>query len=156
MAPSPRITTFNCHFFNKNYEIIRTLLLECDILCLQETQLDANTSIGTQNISEEFNVAYVAAVRADERFTGLSSGGIVNLRKRNIYCKVYSVSYSSRTTGLKLVYEDSVYLLLNIYAFCDYGITESLINYKLHIAELSSICTNGSFTDVIILPKVYS
>ena len=113
--------------------------------------LDANASIGIQNISEEFNVAYEPAVRSDDRFTGRSSGGLAILWRRNINCKVYPVSFSSRTSGLKLVNGDFVYLLLNIYAFCDYGNTESLINYKSHMAELSSICTNESFTDVIIV-----
>ena len=86
MAPSLRTISFNCHSFDKNYEIIRTLLLECDILCLQETMLDANASIGIQNISEEFNVAYEPAVRSDDRFTGRSSGGLAILRRRKSNC----------------------------------------------------------------------
>ena len=49
------------------------------------------------------------------------------------------MSCSSRTSDLKLVNGDSVYLLLNAYAFCEYGNTESLISYKSHMAELSSI-----------------
>ena len=46
---------------------------------------------------------------------------------------------------------ECVYLLLNIYDFCDYGNTEILISYKSHMAENSSICTKESFTDVIIV-----
>ena len=46
---------------------------------------------------------------------------------------------------------DSVYFVSNAYAFCYYGNTESLINYKSHMTELSGICTNESFTDVIIV-----
>ena len=38
--------------------------------------LDANASIGIQDICEYFNVAYVPAVRADDRFTGRSSGSL--------------------------------------------------------------------------------
>ena len=61
------------------------------------------------------------------------------------------MSFFNRTSGLKLVNWECVYLLLNIYAFSDYGNTESLMIYKSHMAELSSICVNESFTDVIIV-----
>ena len=149
MALNLRIISFNCHTFNKNHELIGSSMLECNILYLQETMLDANASIGIQDICEDFNVAYVPAVRADDRFTGRSSGGLAILWRRKIICKVYPVSFSSRMSGLKLVNGECVYPLLNIYAFYDYGNTEILINYKSHMAELSSIYTIESFTDVI-------
>ena len=91
------------------------------------------------------------AIRADGGFTGRSSRGIATLWSSKINCKVYPESFSFRMSGSKLVNWECVYPLLNLHGFCDFGNTESLTNYKSHMTELSSICTNESFTDVIIV-----
>ena len=66
------------------------------------------------------------------------------------------INRSSRTSDLKLVNGECVYLILNMYALSDNGNTEGVTSYKPHMGELSSICTNESFTDVLIVSNFNS
>ena len=45
----------------------------------------------------------------------------------------------------------AVYLLLNVYSFCNYGNFKCLLNYKAHLAELADICNNENFHETIII-----
>ena len=87
--------------------------------------------------------------RAHDRCTGSSINCLAIIWGR-------PSSFSARTSGLKLVNGECVYLLLNIFALSKNGNTEGVTNYKLLMAELSSICTNEIFTDVIIVSNFNS
>ena len=44
MAENLKIISYNCRSLSVNMEIVKKLLKNCDILCLQETLVDENNS----------------------------------------------------------------------------------------------------------------
>ena len=146
-----RLITFNCHSLNHNREIIVSLLKSCDILCLQETLLYGTNNNLIYGLDANFEAAHVSASRSNDNFVGRCSGGLAILWRKSSNVKITSIEVSSRTLGLKLEVNGAVYLLLNVYCYCDYGNVQSLLDYKSHMAELSDFCSNENFTELIIL-----
>ena len=146
-----RLITFNCQSHNHNREIVVSLLESCDILCLQETSLYGDNNNSIYGLDAYFEAAHVSASRSNNNFVGRCSGGLAILWMKSYNVKIISIEVSSRTLGLKPEVNGAVYLLLNIYCYCDYGNVQSLLYYKFHMAELSDFSSNENFTELIIV-----
>ena len=150
MAKNLRVISFNCQSFNRKTNIIESLLNSCDVLCLQETLLNDDNYSNLENLDNNFLTFHVPAIRNVETFTGRSSGGLAVLWRKSDNMKCVPYIFSNRIMGIKIELNNIVYLLLNIYCFCDYGNLESLLQYKSLLADLSNICTSESFNEIII------
>ena len=61
----------------------------------------------------------MSASRSNDNFVGRCSGGLAILWRKSSNVKITSIEVSSRTLGLKLEVIGAVYLLLNVYCYCD-------------------------------------
>ena len=150
MALNLRVISYNCQSFNSKTQIIESLLNSCDILCLQETLLNDENSSNLDKLDHNFLTAHVPAVRNLENFRGRASGGLALFWRKSDNVKCFPVLFSDRVMGLRIHFNDINYLLLNVYCFCDYGNIDSLINYKSLMADISNICENESYDDIVI------
>ena len=71
--------------------------------------------------------------------------------RKSISLEASPVVFTNRIIGLKVCAKGVVYHILNVYSFCEYGNLESLLKYKVLLAELADICNNGSFHEIIII-----
>ena len=151
MESSLRIISYNCQSFNSNAHVIKTLLGKCEVLLLQETLIPNDGFAVLDTLSDEFAYASVPAKRKNDVFVGRSSGGLVIYWKKmnNIFCK--PVYFSDRVMGLKLKYEQYTCLILNVYSICDYRTEDSLIEYKSVMSQLSNICSDEVYDDLVIM-----
>ena len=66
-----RIVSYNCNSFRNNFENIRSLLHDCDILLLQELMLEKRDLEILSDLHENFK--YIAEVR-DREMEGICEG----------------------------------------------------------------------------------
>ena len=149
--PKLRILSYNCQSFNSKSESINKLLNSCDILCLQETLLNNENSVNLENLNSSFLTAHIPAVRNPEVFRGRGSGGLAIFWRKIDNLEFSPIFISDRMMGLKIKYNNFIYILINIYCYCDYGNSDSLINYKSQLADLSNFCEEENFDDLVIL-----
>ena len=112
---SIKIITYNCQSVNVNYDIIKILTKDCDILLLQETLLSDNNQYFLNDINDDFNYAHVPAVRKASTFVGRASGGLAVLWRKFNNIKIYSLYFTDRIMGLKLDFNEISYLIINVY-----------------------------------------
>ena len=145
-----RIISYNCQSLNAKLDIVSTLLNDCDILLLQETLLtnDNNDILGNININ--FNAINIPSVRKIGQLYGRSSGGLAILWKRNSNLKYFPVYGNNRFIGIKILFGEISYLLLNVYLNCDYRTIESLIEYKENLAEIEQKIADVEYDELII------
>ena len=144
------IISFNCRSANSNLEIIRLLMNECDILFLQETLLSENNHYILGNLGAGFNYAHTPATRSHDNFCGRSSGGLALLWKKVNNLKFYPIHFTNRIMGLRIDSGTARYLLVNVYAPCDYRKEESLMEYRSVLADLSNILLETDFDQVVL------
>ena len=139
---SLKVTSYNCQSVNTNIGIIQSLCLASDVILLQETLLNENNHAILGNINANFDYAYTPATRKPGVFVGRSSGGLAVLWRKSENIKFSPVYFTERIIGIYIIYNYYTYLILNVYFICDYGDTESLIEYKSTIANCYNIIEN--------------
>ena len=82
-----RITSYNCRSLNSNREIVKSLLDKVDILCLQETLVEANNLDIYENLDTNFDYSYVPATRKLDCFVGRANGGLAIFWRRPLNFK---------------------------------------------------------------------
>ena len=144
-----RIISFNCHSFSRNMGIINLLLDHCDILLLQETMITEITRNSLDKVSREFISFYTPAARDISGGAGRPSVGLA------IFCRKSNLSFipiyiSQRIMGVNVSVDGRSYAILNVYCPCDYGVLDSLVEYKNTISEIASYCSDGFFDEIAI------
>ena len=146
-----RIISYNCQSFNSKHVLIDSLMDSCDILCLQKTFIADENADNFDALKDDFVYAYTPAVRKHDVISGRCSGGLAIFWRKDIDLKCSPVMFSERIMGLSIEFQNVSYLIVNVYFFCDYGDIESLLNYKSMLAELSNICEDSIFDDIILV-----
>jgi len=146
-----KIVSYNCQSFIANFSLISNLLAGQDVLLLQETFLNEHNCDSLSDLGTEYDFAFVPSTRKIDAFAGRSKGGLAIVwRKMNDVCCVPQY-YNDRVMGLRLQFNQKTYLLLNVYLPCDYGNTNSLVEYKFQISELHNIALNEIYDDILII-----
>ena len=70
--------------------------------------------------------------------------------KKNTNIKYFPVYRINRFTGLKLLFGEICYLLLNLHFNCDYRTIESLIEYKENLEEIEQNIADEEYVELII------
>ena len=143
-----KIITYNCQSYNSNSVIIKNLLLDCDILCIQESLISYSNSYLLNTIDNDFDFVLNDAVRDLDQFSGRSSGGLIIFWRKSINMRCVPVYLNNRGLGLKLIYGDISYLLLNVYLNCDYGNLESLLKFRENLAKISEFQSEFDFDEL--------
>ena len=145
-----RITSYNCRSFNANSVIISSLLEDCDVLLLQETLLNDDSSHLLDCLNASFLSFSVPSSRNVSNFSGRSSGGLAFLFRKMSNISFKQVFSASRIQGVQFVVRNKIYLLVNVYCPCDYRSSESFIEYVCTLAEISNLITQENYDDLFL------
>jgi len=146
-----RIGSYNCQSVTANFDFIASLLTDLDVLLLQETFLHEHNKDILSSFGAEFDFAYVSSTRNADSFVGRSKGGLAIVWRNINEVEYVPQFFNERIMGIKLQYNFSTYLLLNVYLPCDYGDVNSLIDYKFQLAELNNIVLQESYDEIMII-----
>ena len=146
-----KIIFYNCQSANANLHQIKSLLTNCDVLCLQETFLCSDKFHVLENLSLDFCVIQTQAIRKLDQFNGRASGGLAIFVRKNESYKIYTEFISERCMGVKITCGSISYLLLNVYLNCDYGTTESLVEFRNNLAIISNHINTVNYDDLILI-----
>ena len=146
-----RIITFNCNSMKKNIDVIRTLLNDCDVLCLQETLIYDNDDCYLDRIDNRFNFTLSPCTSANVIAAGRPKGGLITFWRKTLNSHVEPVINSQRYLGIKLSSTVSKYLILNVYMPYDNGSIENVVTYREVLSEITNEidCLNDQLTLVV-------
>ena len=133
-----RIITFNCNSMKKNIDVIRTLLNDCDVLCLQETLIYDNDDCYLDRIDNRFNFTLSPCTSANVIAAGRPKGGLITFWRKTLNSHVEPVINSQRYLGIKLSSTVSKYLILNVYMPYDNGSIENVVTYREVLSEITN------------------
>ena len=146
-----RITSYNCRSLKAENEIVSSLLKNSDLVFLQETLINKNTSHLLDSFNSEFQWFYAPAIRNSDSFQGRSSGGLVIFYRKFINVRFSEILSSNRILGIRMQVENSSYIFLNVYLPCDYRDLESHINYISILSEISDFICQEEYEHLVIL-----
>ena len=147
-----KIISYNCNSLNFNAGIVKKLLDECQILCLQETLIGDHNSHNLDKLNNDFMHAYVPAYRKPGCFSGRSSGGLTIFWRDIKNFSFTPLKFDKRIMGLKITFPGgSSYLILNIYCICDYGTIDAFVEYNSTLATLDNIIKTETYSDLFIV-----
>ena len=99
---SLKLISYNCRSANSNFELIKLLSDECDLIILQETLLTENNHYILGEVNDNFNYAHTPSQRRSDTFVGRSGGGLAILWEKCSNLKIFPIHLSSRIMGLKI------------------------------------------------------
>ena len=146
-----KLTTFNCNSIVKNIDMIRKLLGSNDILCVQETLLVHELSGYLSGIDPEFDVCFTPAIAHGHMFGGRPSGGLAIFWRGDLGGRIEPMNFQPDIMGLKIIVNDHILLILNIYLPYERNDSDSREHYSERISCIASILDTENFDDVIIL-----
>ena len=144
--------TYNCNSIRNNSEVVKNLLSNVDILCLQELMLN-KSDLG---ILDQFNpdFEYVAYVR-DREACGINEGrptaGVAIFWKRYLSPCIKTVSIDDSMIGIILSNGKENIFILNVYLPCDLQTIDALDSYRNSLARLKLVIEEQDVSDLIIL-----
>ena len=138
------ISSFKCRSANTNKEIISHLTEFIDIIFLQETLLNDNNHHILSECNSLFDYCHTPSIRSTDCFIGRGSGGLAILWKKARNFQIFPIYITERIMGIKLTYANLSYLLIYVYAYCDYGTSESYLNYKSFLSDLLYVCIGST------------
>ena len=133
MSHKLKVSTFNCHSFVKNIEVINELLPECDILLIQESFL-TNDSCIQSYIGPGF--IFESSPAEQLYFSGRPKGGLLIIWRDTLDKYVTCFKYNQRIMGMKLTSRNDEILIVNVYAPYDDG---SVLNYSDYIEFITGV-----------------
>ena len=147
-----RIISYNCNSVRNNAEIVKSLLLDADILVLQEIMLEKSDINILGNFNNNFR--YAAFVNDRERegiCEGRPSGGVAIFWRAELAKFVSPLYVNNFLIGVTLSTSNYKILLLNVYMPCDMQTADALYKYKQSLAILGSVITEQNFNHVILV-----
>ena len=147
MSHKIRISTFNCHSFIKNIEVINEVLAECDILLIQESFL-TNDSCIQSHIGPGFIFESTPAEQL--HFSGRPKGGLLVIWRVELDRYVTCFKYNQRIMGMKLISRNNDILIVNVYAPYDDGSVLSYSDYVEFITGVNDFIDGIPTHDVLI------
>ena len=147
-----KITSYNCNSFRNNFENVKSLLEDSDIILLQELMLEKRDLDVLNDLHVDFK--YIAEVR-DREMEGVCEGRPsrgVAIYWRDVYSSFISPVYvSDSLIGIILNSDSSKLLILNVYLPCDYQNVSALSEYKQYLANLENVVREQNVNEVIIM-----
>ena len=147
-----RCATFNCNSVRNNAEIVKNILGNVDILCLQEIMLNKGDLDILNSFDNKFD--YTAYVK-DRETLGINEGrptaGVAIFWRRNLSSHIIPVTIDDSLIGIKLDNGEEVILLLNAYLPCDLQNMNALDRYRNSLAILKTVVIEQNISKCIIL-----
>ena len=144
--------SYNCNSIRNNSEIVKCLLREADILCLQEIMLTKDDLGVLNQFDPDFeHVAYVN----DRENCGINEGrptaGVAIFWRRQFSHCIKPVIVDASIIGIILDNGSDKVLIMNVYLPCDYRNLESLDKYRNALAQLESVIREQNINNCMVM-----
>ena len=134
-----------------NYENVRNLLSNFDIICLQELMLCKSDLHLLNELNVDFeNVAFVKDREAEGIVEGRPSRGVAIFWRKSLSHTVSPLIVDDSIIGIIISNGTSKILLMNVYLPCDYQTYDALDNYRCMLAKLEVVIRDQNIPGVII------
>ena len=147
-----RITSYNCNSFRNNFENVRALLHDCDIILLQELMLEKRDLEILGDLHEDFK--YIAEVR-DREMDGICEGrpskGVAIYWRDAFSSSISPVYANDSLIGIIVNSGSSRLLILNVYLPCDTQDRFAVNEYKQSLANLENVIRDQNVHEVLIM-----
>ena len=146
-----RIASYNCNSIRNNSEVVKSLLLDADILFLQELMLEKRDLGLLNDFSNNFrHVAYVNDRECEGVCEGRPSKGVAIFWRTCLSPFVSPLIINDYLIGLIVQAKDFNILLLNVYLPCDLQTVDALEEYKCSLANLEAVIRENNVNQIII------
>ena len=146
-----RIATYNCNSVRNNSEIVKSLLLNVDILFLQELMLEKRDLAILHDFNDNFkHVAYVNDRESEGICEGRPSKGVAIFWRSHISPFVSPLLVNDSIIGILVKTVDFKLLLLNVYLPCDKQISMAIEDFKCSLADIEVVIKESSVNQVIL------
>ena len=147
-----KIISYNCNSIRNNFENVRTLLEDADILLLQELMIEKRDLDILNDLHENFK--YIAEVR-DREMEGICEGrpsrGVAIYWRDSLSPSISPVFVKDSLIGIILNSDSSKLLILNAYLPCDTQSVLALNEYKQSLANLENVIREQNVNKVLIM-----
>ena len=146
-----KITSYNCNSVRCNSEIVKSLLLDADILFLQELMLEKRDIGFLNDFSDNFrHIAYVT----DRESTGICEGrpskGVAIFWRKCLSSFVSPIVISDSLIGVLVQTRQFKVLLLNVYLPCDMQTADAFEDYKCSLANIGAVVREYNVSQVVM------
>ena len=146
-----KIVTYNCNSIRCNAEIVKSLLLEADILFLQELMLEKSDLGLLNDFNDNFrHIAYVNDRESLGICEGRPSKGVAIFWRKHLSPFVSPIFNNDSLIGLLVQTNNSRILLLNVYLPCDMQTTDALDNYKCSLVNIESVIRENNVNQIVL------
>ena len=122
-----KLVSYNCNSIRNNAEIVKSLLDNTDVLCLQEIMLHQRDIDILNDFHDDFkSFTFVKPVEEDVIREGRPSGGVSIFWRKYLSPFIKPFYIDDRVLGIIFEFANTKLLILNVYMPCDYQNYESL------------------------------
>ena len=146
-----RIATYNCNSVRNNSEIVKSLLLNVDILFLQELMLEKRDLGILHDFNVDFkHVAYVNDRESEGICEGRPSKGVAIFWRSHLSPFISPILVNDSIIGILVKTVDFKLLLLNVYLPCDKQTSMAIEDFKCALADIEVVIKESSVNQVIL------
>ena len=144
------IITYNCFSIRRKIDIIRSLLVLCDVLVCQEIILAADDCYFLFGIDVNFMVDYVPSATSDSG-EGRPTGGQAIFVKKKLNLSMDILFKTENFFAIKLSSNSTNFTLINVYMPANDGNSISDIKYQCALGELQAILDVSDVTNLVLV-----
>ena len=146
-----KLASYNCNSIRNNLEAVKELLNQKDIVFLQELMLNQCDLGILKNLNKNFScIATVKDNYIDGIMTGRPSKGVAIFFKNYLLPYIMTVEIDERLNGIIIESNIGKILALNVYLPYDNNDSDSLDNYRLNLATISSIIDEYNISNLLL------
>ena len=146
-----RFCTYNCNSVRANFENVKNILSNCDIVFLQELLLCRSDLPILDELNNDFeNIAFVQDRESDGIMEGRPTRGVAVLWRKSLSSYISPLLIDDSVIGIILSNVTSKVLLLNVYMPCDMQTLDALHNYRTMLAKLGVLMKEQNLNNVIL------
>ena len=147
------IVSYNCNFLRNNFEIVKSLTLNFDIVCLQEIRLFQEDLSLINDINPDFDfIADTESKLATNDFNNtIPYKGVAILWNKKLSQFIESVKINDRIIGIKIKTANEIILLINVYLPVDRKTIDSKIDYINELSILQNLIDDTICNHVILV-----
>ena len=146
-----RFCTYNCNSVRANFENVKSIMLNCDIVFLQELLLCKSDLPILDELNNDFeNIAFVQDRESGGIMEGRPTRGVAVLWRKSLSFNISPLLIDDSVIGIILSNVTSKVLLLNVYMPCDMQTCDALHNYRTMLAKLGVLLREQNISNVIL------
>ena len=143
--------TFNCNSIRNNKEIVKNILKEADVVCLQELMINKGDLDVLDSLDSNFNNISFAKDKETEGISeGRPSAGVAIYWRSHLSRYISPLLIDEYIIGIILNNGSKKVLFLNIYLPCDLQTFEALDDYRNALARLGNVIRDQNINNILL------